>query len=246
MLHWLNRAELPQHIRSFFRDARTYEAAHFIQKLIGKCSPVLCVGDEWGREYYALTAQGSVVFNLDIAWQPHLPRLTIGDVAHDIPFGDSTFDAVILAEVLEHLFDDARSLREARRVLKDDGLLVVSVPFFNDVPEYHVRLHSAKTVRRLLEHAGFQITRLVFRGGLLSFPRIVGLACRVFDRQTVLNQIAEWDWRWGARNNWWMRRSQYYGCYLAAKKSETKDFRALNRDQFSAAATLSRLQPPRG
>ena len=241
-----DRTILPEHVQAFFRDVRTFEAAYIIERLVGKHPVVLCVGDEWGRDSYTLTTRGHRVYNLDIAWQPHLPRLTIGDVSQSIPFCDNVFDAVLMAEVLEHLFNDACALLEARRVLKDDGLLVVTVPFFNDTPEYHVRLHSVSTIRRLLEYTGFRVTQMVYRGGLISFPRFIGVLCRMFGRQTVLRIVAEWDRRWGAYDNFWMRRSQYYGCYLAAQKSDTKDFRAINMAQFSAAATLSRLNHPRG
>lgn len=53
--------------------------------------------------------------------------LVAGD-AHHLPFPDGTFDKILLSEVLEHLEDDARALREVRRVLRPGGLLAVSVP----------------------------------------------------------------------------------------------------------------------
>lgn len=45
-----------------------------------------------------------------------------------LPYRDQTFDAVTCVEVLEHLADPGRVLLETRRVLKDDGVVVVSVP----------------------------------------------------------------------------------------------------------------------
>lgn len=48
-----------------------------------------------------------------------------------LPFADGTFDYVICAEVLSHLFDPKLALKEMRRVLKKNGVLLGSVPHKN-------------------------------------------------------------------------------------------------------------------
>lgn len=56
-------------------------------------------------------------------------RLTFIHVPdYDLPFDDSSFDGVLLNEVLEHVEDQQRALREISRVLRDDGVLVVMSP----------------------------------------------------------------------------------------------------------------------
>jgi ubiquinone/menaquinone biosynthesis C-methylase UbiE len=54
-------------------------------------------------------------------------ELVRGD-AQELPFADGCFDKVLMTEVLEHLPDDVRALREAYRVLRCGGLLAISVP----------------------------------------------------------------------------------------------------------------------
>jgi ubiquinone/menaquinone biosynthesis C-methylase UbiE len=48
--------------------------------------------------------------------------------AESLPFDDQTFDVVYSSHVLEHVNDEQKSLSEMRRVLKDDGILIIGVP----------------------------------------------------------------------------------------------------------------------
>lgn len=87
--------------------------------------------------YYA--ARGYDVIGLDFAQralrtlrtrQPGL-KLAVGDVSN-IPFPDRTFDLYYSGGVVEHFESGAEpSLHEARRVLKDNGTLLISVPYFS-------------------------------------------------------------------------------------------------------------------
>ena len=61
------------------------------------------------------------------------PRTTLISDAHDIPFADHTFDAVIAQAVLEHVVDPQRCVAEIHRVLKPDGLVYSEVPFMQQV-----------------------------------------------------------------------------------------------------------------
>ena len=54
---------------------------------------------------------------------------------HKMPFGDSTFDAVLCNHVLEHVADDIAAMKEILRVLKPGGFAILQVPFFHPVPE---------------------------------------------------------------------------------------------------------------
>lgn len=58
--------------------------------------------------------------------------------AQDMSFSDSSVGTVLMFEVLEHLNDPHKAVAEAFRVLRNDGLLAVSVPFM-------YRLHGFPT-----------------------------------------------------------------------------------------------------
>jgi SAM-dependent methyltransferase len=61
------------------------------------------------------------------------PRTALISDAHDIPFADETFDAVIAQAVLEHVADPYRCVEEIHRVLKPKGLVYSEVPFIQQV-----------------------------------------------------------------------------------------------------------------
>ncbi|MGA8891072.1 MAG: class I SAM-dependent methyltransferase [Anaeromyxobacteraceae bacterium] len=54
--------------------------------------------------------------------------LDVRNYSFPLPFADEEFDVVTMFEVLEHIKDQHRVLREVHRVLRPGGSLVVSVP----------------------------------------------------------------------------------------------------------------------
>lgn len=91
---------------------------------------------------------------------------------HEAGFPEKQFDVVTMWHVLEHLHDPVATLVQVHRVLKDDGLLMVSVPNIEclqarifgqfwaglDVPR-HLYVFSPQTLERLFERAGFRLIR---------------------------------------------------------------------------------------
>jgi SAM-dependent methyltransferase len=56
-----------------------------------------------------------------------LPNIQIAP-AEKLPFADGFFDVVLLHEVIEHVEDDRQSIREAHRVIKRGGRIVIFAP----------------------------------------------------------------------------------------------------------------------
>ncbi len=75
---------------------------------------------------------------LNFAFKANFPKLekmttTIGN-SNSINFDDKTFDCIMSSSVLEHDKYFWRSVCEMRRVLTPNGLLIVGVPIFMDLP----------------------------------------------------------------------------------------------------------------
>jgi ubiquinone/menaquinone biosynthesis C-methylase UbiE len=47
-----------------------------------------------------------------------------------LPCNDKVYDAVGAFDALEHIEDHLRALREWKRVLKDDGAIIITVPAY--------------------------------------------------------------------------------------------------------------------
>lgn len=74
--------------------------------------------------------------------------------ATDLPFPDQTFDVVLATDVIEHLEDDAKALREIARVLKKGGLAIITVPAFKSLwgRQDEIAHHKRRYLKRDLLH----------------------------------------------------------------------------------------------
>lgn len=75
----------------------------------------------------------------------NLPKadLRSGDI-YRLPYKRNTFDIVLLMETIEHLENPIAGLSEARRVLRENGLLYLSFPNYIHLPWLAVRILSEK------------------------------------------------------------------------------------------------------
>ena len=106
---------------------------------------------------------------------PHMPhwrwprsaasRTAVGE-GESLPFPDLSFDRILLVHGLEHAENARRLLREAWRVLKDDGRLLVVAPNRHGVwahlertPFGHGEPYSTGQLERLLRRQMFAVTR---------------------------------------------------------------------------------------
>lgn len=165
---------------------------------------------DWGCGYgqlsYLLTVRGLEVASYDVGHALEdggVPttrglRAVRGAYPSALPFRDRAFDAILACGVLEHVADDAASLRELRRVLAPGGrLLIYNLPQRWSYKEIvidrlglgytHDRRYTQAGVTEVLARSGFRVER-VRRGGFLphlatGWPPV---ARRAYDRAAPL------------------------------------------------------------
>jgi len=65
--------------------------------------------------------------------------------ARTLPFKNNTFDKIILSEVIEHIPDYKNAIKECKRVLKKEGILVITTPNWHSL--YGINRLILETIR---------------------------------------------------------------------------------------------------
>jgi len=63
-------------------------------------------------------------------------------------FPNNKFDIIIIFETLEHIKEDFKVIQEFSRILKDNGLVIISVPYTENVQEYDDPVGACMTTER--------------------------------------------------------------------------------------------------
>lgn len=131
------------------------------------------VGMDYSTESLAVAGD-----KLDATWQIDLNS----QLPHDIT--DDTFDVIVLADILEHIYMPGAILQSAEKLLKPGGKLLISIPnagyvgallsLYDDEWQYreegildrtHIRFYTRKSIIELLKLSGYDavICDRVFR-----------------------------------------------------------------------------------
>lgn len=127
--------------------------------------------------------------------------------AEKIPFPKNNFDKIVMSEIIEHVKDDIKVLKEAKRVLKKDGIIVLTTPnkyypflwdpvnwvlehffnfhiksgFFAGIWNQHLRLYKPKELEKKMEKVGFkEVYSQLLTGWCIPFNHyLLNLGCRL-------------------------------------------------------------------
>jgi 2-polyprenyl-3-methyl-5-hydroxy-6-metoxy-1,4-benzoquinol methylase len=159
-----------------------------VVKLVGEGKRVLELGPATGYMSQTFTDRGCTVIGIEFdpemakRAEEHSERVIVGDIDSldlDAELGEERFDAIVAADVLEHLKDPKAALIRLRRFLKPDGAFVVSVPnvahgsvrlaLLRGHFDYreaglldatHLRFFTRETLERLLDEAELGMAEL--------------------------------------------------------------------------------------
>ena len=159
-----------------------------IRELVGSGKRVLDVGCGPGNLATILSRMGNVVVGIDkddgaLAAAQRVCERTIAADLDDAELGelvaDERFDVVVFADVLEHVRNPVKLLTSSRRVLREAGCIIVSIPNvahgavrlallrgrfeyqqLGILDDTHLRFYTRESVLRLLSESGFAAVRL--------------------------------------------------------------------------------------
>lgn len=164
-------------------------------------------GEGYGADLIAGVARRVIAVDYDETTVAHVraryPRVEVihGNLT-ELPLANGSVDAVVNFQVIEHLWDQNRFVRECARVLRSSGLLMVSTPnriTFSpgrDTPinPFHTRELNADELIQLLIDAGFVSVSL---SGVFHGPRLREMDARhggsIIDAQ-IARAVADAPW----------------------------------------------------
>jgi ubiquinone/menaquinone biosynthesis C-methylase UbiE len=158
---WLERtlAALPSGQRILDAGAGELQYKRF-------CEHLEYVGQDFGR--YQAGGDGAGL-QMD-CWDQS--QLNIVSDITDIPEPDSSFDAVMCIEVLEHVPDPIRALRELTRLLRFGGTLIVTAPFCSLThfsPHFYHTGYSRYFYEHWLRELGYDIVDMQWNGSYFDY-----------------------------------------------------------------------------
>lgn len=145
-----------------------------------------------GIKPYKNLFKSAVYIGIDIEGGGHHDQAKTVDKFYngtEIPYPDSSFDAVICTEVLEHAAEPEKLLAEIKRVLKTDGQVFLTMPFVwneHEIP-YDFRRFTRYEHKRIFEKSGLAIQKLEETTGVF---RVCGqlISAFIFERLFLKNK----------------------------------------------------------
>ncbi len=159
---WSVRSKDPHYIHYYFlisdvKDAlETYARGNFLD--LG------CGNKPYETIYNSLTKRQT---GCD-AIQSDKNRVEVICLATDLKFESNNFDSILCTQVMEHVYDHNRMMKEIFRVLKPGGHIVLTVPFAWELHEepYDFFRFTPHALKELFTEAGLQIDYIKPNGGM--------------------------------------------------------------------------------
>ena len=144
-----------------------------------------------GTKPYEKYFKSSEYIGLEIETTVHR-EVSKADFFYDgtkFPFNNNEFDSIVTNQVFEHVFNPDSFLNEINRVLKKNGILLLTVPFVWDEHEqpYDFARYSSFGIKSVLEKNGFEI--IAHRKTVTNFGVIIQLINGYIYKMTVRNSL---------------------------------------------------------
>jgi SAM-dependent methyltransferase len=141
------------------------------------------------KPYKALfTADEYIGVDFENPGHPHINESI--DVFYDgktIPFPNEHFDSIFSSEVFEHIFNLEEIIKELNRVLKIDGIILITCPFAfceHEIPNDFAR-YTSFAIKYLFTKNGFEVIEQIKTGNsieALSQMRLIYLHQHIYPK----------------------------------------------------------------
>ncbi|MBA64831.1 MAG: hypothetical protein CMG55_03415 [Candidatus Marinimicrobia bacterium] len=134
-------------------------------------------------------------------FKAHVPDIKyVGDVQDMNCIKNDTYDTVVSFEVLEHVNNPFVAVSEIKRVLKSNGIFILTVPHLSrlhDMPHDYYR-YTKFGLKSLLNQNGFKVLEILPRGGLFSFlgHQFSNIFLSIFWHIPIIKDIAFFINKW--------------------------------------------------
>jgi SAM-dependent methyltransferase len=157
--------------RKFFSPATYVHHQATVPALVkyvhGKCIDIGC-GD---MPYKTVIAERVTEYH-SLDRERRAPDVTfVGDVQNMSMLIDNTYDSAVCFDVLEHVPNPMQAISEIGRILKPQGILILSVPHLSRLHEepHDFFRYTKYGLHTLLENTGFDVLEMQTQGSLFSF-----------------------------------------------------------------------------
>lgn len=136
---------------------------------------VLDIGCAQEMNPYLKDAKGIDILSPKIVLENY-STFNIMDITEELKFDDKVFDTVIAGEVLEHIDNNKVFFKNIHRILKNDGLLIISVPnhYLEIIHKHaydHMNLLCPSSIEKLgVKHGFIHVITKPLRRFYIEFP----------------------------------------------------------------------------
>jgi 2-polyprenyl-3-methyl-5-hydroxy-6-metoxy-1,4-benzoquinol methylase len=146
-----------------------------------------------------LSREGANCFGIDInPREIEGVKIVQADLNKGIPEFGIKFDVIFAGEIIEHLFDDSKFIRECHTILKPGGILIITVPnltsffnrflmFFGSMPltayvaaPFHYHVYNRRRLKNLIKDEGFEIIKAISSYWPLNIFTKIPVVGRIF------------------------------------------------------------------
>ncbi len=175
---------------SWWYKGRAWVIQNVLRKFVSKSdkNEVLDLGSGFGGMFQYLKDYGNISsMEVDVEARDSCKKRGYTNTfsTSEDAFSSKIFSLVGMFDVLEHIEDDKKILREIYNNLKPEGAVIITVPAYmflwgyHDIHHHHYRRYTRGNLKRLLEESGFRVLYSSYWNFTLFIPiavlRLVGI-----------------------------------------------------------------------